>query len=69
MGCCTSKQQTDGTYSPSSFAITVAVKKTTNYKAETYSPKHTEGAKVLVVCTDDGRLKMENGKVHKSALN
>ena len=66
MGCCTSKQQTYGTYSPSNFAITVAVKKTTNYQEETYSPKNTEGAKVLVICTDDGKLKMSNGKVFNS---
>jgi hypothetical protein len=26
MGCCTSKQQTDGTYSPSGFALSIAGK-------------------------------------------
>jgi molecular chaperone Hsp31 and glyoxalase 3 len=66
MGCCTSKATPDGTYEPSAFAMSVAVKSKTNFKATTFDSVHTAGAKILVVCTDDGKVKMTNGKVFNS---
>jgi len=63
MGCCTSVATADGAYDPSPFAVSVAVKQKTDYKEESMEIKHTDQAKILVVCTDDGRLKMANGKV------
>ena len=38
----------------------------TDYTAKTPAVVHTEGAKVLVVCADDGKFKMANGKVFSS---
>ena len=43
----------------------LAVKQTTDY-AEEPSECITQHAKVLVVCTDDGRFKMSNGKIFSS---
>jgi len=58
MGCCTSVATADGAYDPSPFAVSVAVKQKTDYKEESMELKHTDQAKILVVCTDDGRLKV-----------
>jgi len=66
MGCCSSKKLSDGTYEPSSFAKMVAVPQKTNFQAQDFSTKHTGEAKVLVVCTDDGRFKTANGKIFSS---
>jgi len=66
MGCCNSKATSDGTYEPSSFARSVAVKSKTDYKKVEFDSLHTEQAKILVVCTDDGRFKMANQKTFNS---
>ena len=66
MGCCASRATADGAYEPSSFAKMIAVKQKSDYKAVAFDSLHTAGAKVLVVCTDDGALKMTNEKVFKS---
>jgi molecular chaperone Hsp31 and glyoxalase 3 len=69
MGCCSSRATADGTYEPSSFALSVAVKQKTDYKPVTFDAVHTDKAKVLVVCTDDGKFKMTNGKVFNSGMH
>lgn len=56
----------DGTYEPSSFTMAMAVKATTDFKPVKFDSLHTASAKVLVVCTDDGKFKMANGKVFNS---
>ena len=66
MGCCSSKIQPDGAYNPSGFAMSIAVKQKTDYKSLAFANLHTAGAKILVVCTDDGKLKMANGKIFNS---
>lgn len=72
MGSFSSKMQADGSFEPSSFARWYAVPSRSNYKAtaaECNEAEQVEGAKVLVVCTDNGRLKMANGKVFKSGTH
>ena len=69
MGCCSSQAVEDGTFEPSSFAKSVAVKQTTDYKETPVEVVHGAGKKVLVVCTDDGRFETANGKVFSSGHN
>lgn len=66
MGCCTSRRTPDGTFEPSCFARCLAVKRTTDYAPPSFDAVATGGGKVLVVCTDDGRLPVQNGKVFAS---
>ena len=46
----------------------LAVKQTTDY-AEEPSECIAQHAKVLVVCTDDGRFKMSNGKLKSTSAH
>jgi len=69
MGCCSSRSIANGSYEPSSFACSVAVKQKTDYKKASLEPVYTGQAKILVVCTDDGQLKMANGKVFSSGMH
>ena len=64
MGSCSSRAIEDGTYEPSPFSRKLAVKEVTDYKQPSFESK--AAGKVLVVCTDDGRLTMANGKVFSS---
>jgi len=41
----------------------VGVSSKTDYKQQEYTPKYTGTKPVLIICTDDGKLTMENGKV------
>ncbi|KAJ1474986.1 chaperone protein HchA [Baffinella frigidus] len=66
MGCCTSRPTDDDTYEPSSFVMSAFINMKTDYTAKKPAVVHTEGGKVLVVCTDDGKIKMANGKVFSS---
>jgi len=66
MGCLSSKLTADGTYEPSSFAMAIAVKQTTDFSAVKFDRVYAGQQKVLVVCTDDGRFEMKNGKVFNS---
>lgn len=66
MGCCNSTATADGAYEPSPFTKFAAVKQTTDYKESAPSKKHSGNYKVLVVCTDEGRFEMANGKVFSS---
>lgn len=53
----------DGSYDPSKFTIWMGTSKKTDYKKVDYEEPYTGDKKVLVVCTDDGKMEMENGKV------
>ena len=62
--CCESILNEDGTYDPSSFTQKMAVTKKSDYVAIKPAPtKYTGNAPILVVCTDEGLMKMKNGKV------
>ena len=56
------KQELDGSFSPSKLALKLAVPKKTNYTKVRYP--HYEGArkKVLVICTEQKNMTMQNGK-------
>ena len=72
MGCCSSRRIADGSYEPSPFAMAIAVKSTTDYKPAKFEykrPLNASSAKVLVVCTDDGKFTMKNGKVFNSGTH
>ena len=66
MGAFYSKQKVDGTYEPSSFSSWVAVPSKSGYVEPTFKTVNTGKAKILVVCTDDGRLAMANGATFAS---
>lgn len=60
----TSQKRDDGTYDPSPFTLFSATSKKTDYKPVKHEAKVSESTKpMLVVCTDDGNLKMANGKI------
>ena len=65
MGICSSKVNADGHYDPSPFTLMMATSSKTKYaKVEYESTEMYTGSKpILVVCTDDGLLKMANGKI------
>lgn len=63
MGCCSSKKTADGDYNPSCFTISMATAAKTKYQKQTYKETYTGSDPILVVCTDDGKMKMKNGKI------
>mmetsp|Transcript_6831 Transcript_6831/g.14840 ORF Transcript_6831/g.14840 Transcript_6831/m.14840 type:complete len:280 (+) Transcript_6831:71-910(+) len=65
MGCASSRASVDGTFEPSFLASKLAVKQKTDFKALPIDPVKSP-AKILVVCTDDGKFKMINGKFFSS---
>jgi len=71
MGCCSSKATANGTYEPSPFTMAMAVKSKSGYKPQSFDAVVGGGptAKILVVATDEGELKMANGKVFNSGNN
>ena len=62
MGCCLARPNADGNYDPSSFTLMVATQSKTKYAKQEYGTKYQGTKRILVVCTDDGLLKMSNGK-------
>lgn len=56
------QQRDDGTYDPSPFSLSFSSSKT-SYIAQEHKAKYTGYKPILVVCTDDGKLTMENGKI------
>jgi molecular chaperone Hsp31 and glyoxalase 3 len=66
MGCCSSQLNANGDYDPSSFTQKAFVASKSDYKKQEYSESYTGDKSILVVCTDDGRLAMSNGKVFSS---
>mmetsp|Transcript_8630 Transcript_8630/g.12484 ORF Transcript_8630/g.12484 Transcript_8630/m.12484 type:complete len:330 (-) Transcript_8630:51-1040(-) len=59
----TAQKREDGTYDPSPFTLAVGTKSKTSYAAQEYDAKYTGNKPILVVCTDDGKMKMKNDKV------
>eukprot|EP00551_Chaetoceros_affinis_P000935 CAMPEP_0203644528 /NCGR_PEP_ID=MMETSP0088-20131115/9957_1 /ASSEMBLY_ACC=CAM_ASM_001087 /TAXON_ID=426623 /ORGANISM="Chaetoceros affinis, Strain CCMP159" /LENGTH=285 /DNA_ID=CAMNT_0050501083 /DNA_START=184 /DNA_END=1041 /DNA_ORIENTATION=- len=56
------QQNEDGSYDPSPFTLLVGTSKTTGYVQQEYDVKYTGTKPILVVCTDESLLEMENKK-------
>jgi len=63
MGCCSAKLNEVGNYDPSPFTLFMATKSKSDYSKQEYDVKYTGTKPILVICTDDGAMKMENGKI------
>lgn len=66
MECCcplSAQLREDGTYDPSPLTLALATSKKTQYAAQKYDVKYTGSKPILVICTDDGKMTMANGKV------
>ena len=63
--CCplSAQLREDGTYDPSPLTLALATSKKTQYVAQKYDVKYTGSKPILVICTDDGKMTMANGKV------
>mmetsp|Transcript_24044 Transcript_24044/g.35849 ORF Transcript_24044/g.35849 Transcript_24044/m.35849 type:complete len:283 (-) Transcript_24044:81-929(-) len=59
----TAQKTEDGTYDPSPFTLALGTSTKTSYIAQNYETKYTGNKPILVVCTDDGKMKMKNDKV------
>jgi molecular chaperone Hsp31 and glyoxalase 3 len=59
----TAKENADGDYNPSPFTLFMATSKKTEYKQQEHKQKYTGSKPILVVCTDEYKMPMENGKV------
>eukprot|EP00485_Elphidium_margaritaceum_P007454 CAMPEP_0202690124 /NCGR_PEP_ID=MMETSP1385-20130828/5223_1 /ASSEMBLY_ACC=CAM_ASM_000861 /TAXON_ID=933848 /ORGANISM="Elphidium margaritaceum" /LENGTH=282 /DNA_ID=CAMNT_0049345355 /DNA_START=47 /DNA_END=895 /DNA_ORIENTATION=+ len=62
MGCCSAKANAQGTYDPSPFTRLVGTSSSTKYVQQTYEQTYSGQKRILVVCTDEGEMKMTNGK-------
>ena len=61
--CCSAQINDEGTYDPSPFTLCLATESKTSYIQQKHSPKYEGTRPILVVCTDDGKMTMANGKV------
>ena len=52
----------DGTYRPSSFALRVATKKTTDYDGHVFDNAYAGDQRILMICTEEKAMTMANGK-------
>lgn len=59
----TAQKRDDGTYDPSPFTLMIGTSKTSSYVAQQHDAKYAGNKPILVVCTDDGKFTMENGRV------
>ena len=57
------QKRDDGTYDPSPFTLYLGTSKKTKYEPQQYDVKYTGSKPILVVCTDQGHMKMANDKV------
>mmetsp|Transcript_10373 Transcript_10373/g.13543 ORF Transcript_10373/g.13543 Transcript_10373/m.13543 type:complete len:285 (+) Transcript_10373:20-874(+) len=57
------QKRDDGTYDPSPFTLMLGTSSKSSYVAQKYDAKYTGNKPILVVCTDDGKLTMENGNI------
>lgn len=57
------QKRDDGTYDPSPFTLMMGTSSKTPYVAQKFDAKYTGNKPILVVCTDDGKLTMENGNI------
>jgi molecular chaperone Hsp31 and glyoxalase 3 len=57
------QENKEGDYDPSPLTLFVGTSSTTSYVAQEYATKYTGTKPILVVCTDEYKLPMSNGKV------
>ena len=57
------KQKDDGDFDPSPFTLFMGTSKKTSYKPVDHEVRYTGSKPILVACTDEYRMPMENGKV------
>lgn len=55
-------QEADGSFSPSPLSIAMAVPDKTDYEMITYQKYEGTKSKILVICTEEKNLEMQNGK-------
>ena len=59
----TPKKEADGSYSPSPLALKLATQKKSDYSHDQYENAYTGNRfKVLMICTEEKNMVMENGK-------
>ena len=56
------KLEIDGSYSPSKLALKLATADTTDFDNASYTQYQGKKSKVLVICTEQKNMKMQNGK-------
>ena len=57
------KLEADGSYSPSKLALKLATSDTTDYENVSYTKYQGSKSKILVVCTEEKNMRMQNGKL------
>merc|ERR1719223_1246045 len=62
-GWFSAKEKDDGVFHPSPFTLFMATSKNTDYKQIDHEVKYTGSKPVLVACTDEYRMPMQNEKV------
>lgn len=55
--------ESDGSYSPSKLALKLATSDTTDFEAVSYTKYQGKRSKVLVICTEQKNMRMQNGKL------
>jgi len=63
MGVTNSREIEDGSFNPSWLTIQLGTSSKSKYKHSGVSKKYSGEKPILVICTDDGKMKMKNGKV------
>merc|ERR1712241_781633 len=61
-----SRLNNKGTYDPSWFTLWLATHSKSTYVTQEHPSKYQGNKPILVVCTDDGKMEMKNGKVFNS---
>ena len=69
MGIFSSRLNNEGTYDPSWFTLWWATHSKTTYITQEHPSKYQGNKPILVVCTDDGKMEMKNGKVFNRLEN
>ena len=57
------KLESDGSYSPSKLALRISVPNKTDFEKISYNKYKGKKSKILVICTEEKNLKMQNGKM------
>jgi len=57
------KLEADGSYSPSKLALKLATSDTTDYENVSYTKYQGSKSKILVICTEEKNMAMQNGKL------
>jgi len=66
MGIFSSRLNNEGTYDPSWFTLWWATHSKTTYITQEHPSKYQGNKPILVVCTEDGKMEMKNGKIFNS---